>query len=64
MARPMYSPMGIGVIPPHLVPEHLVSVEQHRLQLVRAVEHASNLLSMLSELFEHVFELLNMRPSY
>jgi hypothetical protein len=31
-----------GVIPPQLVPERLVSDEQHRLQLVQAVQHASD----------------------
>ena len=32
-------------------------MEQHCLKLVRAIEHASELLNMPSELFEHAFEL-------
>ena len=47
----------MGDIPPQLVPEHLASVEQHRLELVRAVDHASELLNISSGLFEHVPEL-------
>ena len=45
------------VIPPQLVPERLAFVEQHCSELVRAVEHASELLNMPSELFEHASEL-------
>ena len=47
----------MGVIPPQLVPERLASIEQHRPELVRVVEHASEPLNMPSELFEHASEL-------
>ena len=39
------------------MPECLASIEQHCLELVRVVEHASELLNMPFELFEHVLEL-------
>jgi hypothetical protein len=45
------------VIPSQLVPEHLVSDEQCRLQLVQAVQHASELLNTKSELLNTKSEL-------
>ena len=49
--------MVSGVIPPQLVPKHLASIDQHRLMLVRAVEHASELLNMPCEPFDHAPKL-------
>jgi hypothetical protein len=41
-ARPMWSLWVSGVIPPQLVPEHLVSAEQRCLELVRAVQRVAD----------------------
>ena len=57
MLSPCTSLLVPGIISPHLVLERLASVEQHRPELVRAIEHASELLNMTSELFEHASEL-------
>ena len=40
-----------------LVPEHLVSAEQHRLELIRAVEHVADQQEQASNQF-------NWEPSY
>ena len=41
-AGPPLAPVGIGVIPPQLVSERLVSDEQHRIELIRAVQLAAD----------------------
>jgi len=41
-AGPPLAPVGIGVIPPQLVSERLVSDEQHRLELVQAVQRTAD----------------------
>ena len=46
-----------GVIPPQLVLERLVSVEQHRLELVRAVQ-------LVAGHQERAPDQLNWEPSY
>ena len=48
----------------HLVPERLVSAEQHRLELVRAIQLASDYQVRAFDQFDLELSYRSKRPSY
>ena len=56
MVRPMSCPVGTGGHTPQVVPERLLSTEQRRLELVRAVQ-------LTADHQEQVSDQLNWEPS-